>query len=384
MTRPLTLTGGTLVTPDGTLSEGALTIVDDAIEAVSAPTRPPAVGTTVDVSGTYVLPGLVDIHGDDIERYLYPRPEERIPVASALRQSERAALAAGVTTKFHAVAFEDAPDERRSVQHAAALTDAIDGRRDAAIDTRVHARCEVGEAAAVAAVVDLLAGDRAGLVSLMNHLPGEGQYTSADGFSNRYETGTDGGLQDVIRSRATVAASTLAQRREAVVAAADRADVPVASHDDEDAAAVEAAADDGVDICEFPLTMAAARRASERGLTVAMGAPNLVRGGSLWENLDARAALEAGLVDVFCSDFRPQTLLEVAFADTDEPIHRRVERVTHGPARAVGLTDRGRLEPGARADVVVVDPDPTPTVTRVFVAGREVYRFDTDERYSNN
>jgi len=372
------------VTPTGTIADGVLTVVGDSVEAVDAPSRPPSMGSSVDVSGKYVLPGLVDIHGDDIERYLSPRPEERIPAGEALRASERAALAAGITTKFHAVAYEDTPDQGRSIERAERLAAAISDRSEqAVIDERIHARCEVCDEASVEAVVERLRKGTGALVSLMNHVPGEGQYDSTAAFSKRYDVAgnetvgahADGGLEDVVESRSAVPQSTLDRRRSAVVAAARAAGVPVASHDDEDETAVDAAADHGVDISEFPLTLGAAQRATERDLTVAMGAPNVVRGGSLWGNLDARTAVEAGAVDLLCSDFRPQTLLRAAFTDTGEPLHERVARVTAEPARAVGLPDRGRLEPGARADIVVVDPEPNPTVSRVFVSGKEVYRF---------
>jgi alpha-D-ribose 1-methylphosphonate 5-triphosphate diphosphatase len=337
---------------------------------------------TIDVSGMYVLPGLVDIHGDDIERYLSPRPEEQIPVETALQQSERAGLAVGVTTKFHAVAFEDTPDKSRNIDVAKQIADTIQ-RDESCIDSRVHARCEVADDAAVEAVTDTISTGTAGLVSVMNHAPGEGQYESAAGLSNRYDTHEADGeetLHTAVQSRSGVPTTTLSGRRDAISTMADNAGVPVASHDTADAAAVDRAADNGFDICEFPLSMAAARRATEREMTVTMGAPNLVRGGSLWDNLDAREAIDAGLVDVLCSDFRPQTLLEAAFVDTGEPLHTRVNRVTKGPADAVGLHDRGRLEPGERADIVVVDPDPNPTVSRVFVAGEEVYQFETNRR----
>jgi alpha-D-ribose 1-methylphosphonate 5-triphosphate diphosphatase len=377
MTCPTALTGGTIVRPDRTLSDGTLTIVGERIESVGTPRRPPSVADTVDVSGHYVMPGLVDIHGDDIERYLFPRPEEQVPAETALRASDRAALAAGVTTKFHALAFEDAPEERRSIEVARQLAETIRLRRSC-IDARIHARCELGESASVAAVTDLLSDGDADLVSVMTHT-GEGQYDSPDALGNRYEPrggGDDGGVTEIVRSRAGVSKQTLASRRKAVVAAAERAGVPVASHDDVDADAVDGAAGHGVDICEFPLTMAAARRAAELDLPVVMGAPNLVRGGSLWDNLDARTALDAGLVDVFCSDFRSRTLLQSAFVETGEPLHERVNRVTSAPTSAVGLDDRGRLDPGQRADILVVDPEPTPTVARAFVGGAELYRFD--------
>jgi alpha-D-ribose 1-methylphosphonate 5-triphosphate diphosphatase len=376
-TRPQALTGGTIVTPSGSLSDGVLTLDGDSIDDVSTASRKPSMADIIDVSGKYVLPGLVDLHGDDIERYLFPRPEERVPTEMALRQSERAALGAGVTTKFHAVAFENAPSEQRSVDRATRLSRAI-RNRNSSLDERVHARCELSETESVTAVTDLLSANDVGLVSLMNHVPGDGQYGSAEALSRRYEVRGDvseAGMQDVINSRTTVGSPLIARRRDALIEAAGAAGIPVASHDDEDAAAVDAAADHGVDICEFPLTMAAARRAADRDLTVVMGAPNLARGGSLWGNLDARAAIDAGVVDVVCSDFRPQTMLTSVFADTNEPLHTRANRVTAAPAAAAGLDDRGRLVPGARADIIVVDPEPSPTVSRVFVAGEEVYRF---------
>lgn len=386
MTPPLSLTGGTIATPTGTVNDGVLTIVGDTIESVDLAGEHRSIGSVVDVSGKYVLPGLVDIHGDDIERYLSPRPEEQIPVDEALRQSERAALAAGITTKFHAVAYEDAPDQGRTVERAEQIADTILNRReDAVIDARLHARCEVSDEASVATVSERIRAGGSDLVSLMNHVPGSGQYGSMQSFSKRYEVvgeesgglNVDTAIEDLVQSRGTVTQSTLDRRRDAVVSAARSVGIPVASHDDADSRAVDTAAAHGVDICEFPLTMDAARRAQDSGLTVAMGAPNLIRGGSLWDNLDATTALEAGVIDVFCSDFRPQTLLKSVFAKTPGSLSDAVRRVAGEPARAVGLTDRGRLQPGARADVVVVDPDPTPTVSRVFVGGDEVYRFDT-------
>ncbi|WP_235271305.1 amidohydrolase family protein [Halorubrum saccharovorum] len=107
-----------------------------------------------------------------------------------------------------------------------------------------------------------------------------------------------------------------------------------------------------------------------------MGAPNLVRGGSLWDNLGARDAIDDGLVDVLCADYHPPSLLAAPFVDTGEPLSTRVNRVTRNPAEAAGLDDRGRIEPGARADLIVVDPNGTPTVDRAFVAGTEAIRTD--------
>lgn len=379
-TRPRALTGGTIVTPERCIDGGTLTFPDDRIESVRQSGGSDS--AAIDVSGQYVFPGLVDIHGDDIERHLFPRPEAQVPTETAVRKSERAALAAGVTTKLHALPFENAPDDHRSVHRSTELSRVIRDRRGKAlIDHRVHARCELADQSAVDTVEGLLSDSDVALVSLMNHTPGDGQYPSTDGLSNHFEMQgpvSDEGLEEVIQSRQRVTGPTLARRREAILEAAQAAGVPAAIHDPQDARTVDTAKENGVTICEFPLTLAAARRARECGMMVTAGSPNLVRGGSLWGNLAAREAIDADLVDVLCSDFRPQTMLQSIFVDTGEPLPTRVNRVSADPAAAIGLADTGRLEPGARANIIVVDPAPTPTVSRVFVDGVEVYRYGPD------
>jgi alpha-D-ribose 1-methylphosphonate 5-triphosphate diphosphatase len=104
-----------------------------------------------------------------------------------------------------------------------------------------------------------------------------------------------------------------------------------------------------------------------------MGAPNLVQNGSLFGNLDTMSAIDSDVVDILCVDYHPPSLLAAAFVDTSEPLHQRINRVTKNPAEPVGLSDRGRIERGARADVLIVDPDPIPTVDTVFVEGRPIF-----------
>ncbi len=372
--RPGAVVGGTVLTPDRRLRDGVVTITEGRVGGVwegdggTLPTR-----GCLDARGALVLPGLVDLHGDDLEESLFPRADDHVPVERALHRSERAALDAGVTTKFHAVAFEEAPDDRRTVDTAETVAEAVI-ERDGALDGRLHARCELSSGAAVAAVREAAADGRADLVSTMRHVPGGGQFDDADAMAERYGEATDGGVRRVAEDRSEVTAATVCRRRAAVVDAANDAGLPVAVHDPVDPAAVDRAVAEGVDVCEFPVSLSAAERAAELGATVVMGAPNVVRGGSLWGNLDADRAIEAGAVDALASDFRPHSLLTAALADADEPPSERVRRVTAAPAEAAGLDDRGRLEAGARADLIVVDPEPFPTVRAVLVEGRLVYR----------
>ena len=373
------IVGGTIVTPDRTLPDGELVLAGDRVAAVrGSPGSASDLDRRIDADGQYVLPGLIDLHGDDVERFRCPRSGEQIPVRSALGVADRHAIGAGVTTKFDAIAFEDAPEKNRSLDHATDLLNAIEAADGLAADHRFHARCEVTDPESVARVREVAARDIVDVVSLMTHAPETGQFEQEGAFERRYADGrgaaTDA-VERVGRERASVPAATRHERASDLAATLADADVVVASHDDADAAAVERAASNGVDLAEYPLTTEAAQRASELGLATAMGAPNVVRGGGLWDNLDARAAMADGLVDALCSDYRPQSLLESVFVDSGDPLARRVARVTSGPAAIADLGDRGRLTPGARADVALVDPTPTPTVTRAFVRGREVYRY---------
>lgn len=372
----LAIANARVVTPDRVIPDGHVHVDGDRIAAVEAGPVSATV-PTIDAGGRLLLPGLVDLHGDELERHRFPREEASVDVQTALHSCDRANVAAGITTKFHAVAYENAPHDNRSVTLATDVIAALETATGLLADNQVNARCELGDDRAVDAVVEALDHEVVGLASLMNHLPNCGQFDGVEQFQRRY---TDGGrattdAADRIRQqRRRVATAPVDDATQRVVSAARSAGVPVASHDDESTDEIDAMAAMDVSISEYPVTMAAARRAAERDMTTAMGAPNLVRGGSLWDNLSAAEAIGSGLVDVLCSDYHPASLLETVFVETGESLPRRVERVTAAPAAAVGLDDRGRLEPGARADLVLVDSSPPPSVHRAFVAGDEAYR----------
>jgi len=369
------LGGGRVVTPDETVSNGTVVIENGTIEAVERNHSGPV---DVETSDRIVLPGLIDLHGDDIERHLFPRADDRIPVDRAVQLCDQATIAAGVTTKCHALAFEDTPDDNRSLALAGRVAETIRSFDDGLADHRLHLRCELTSRASVRAVRERIDDDAVALASLVTHVPGDGgQFDSPEEYASRYGDGasvsTDR-MNEVVRERSAVPDRTCRARSMRVLERANEAGVPVAAHDSSDPDTVRRQADDGVGICEFPVNLAAARAATGAGLRTAMGAPNLVRGQSMWNNLSAMRAIHSGTVDLLCSDFRPHSLLKAAFVDTGEPLADRVARVTATPADAIGLDDRGRLEPGARADVLVVDPSPEPRVVRAFAAGREVYR----------
>jgi len=375
------LAGGRVVTPAGTIDGGAVAIEDGIVDAVG---RSISGSTIIDTSGKLLLPGFVDLHGDDIERHLFPRATDSVPASRAIQICDQAAIAAGVTTKCHALAFENAPDENRSLELTDRVADEIasfDSSERALTDHRLHLRCELTSEASVERVCTRLDDDEVALASLVTHVPGEGQFESPTEYADRFEDGNSvsrEAIRELVSRRTSIPDRTVRARARRLLDRASDMAVPVAAHDCEDAATVQRHVQAGVDICEFPVTLPAARAASTAGMWTAMGAPNLVRGGSMWDNLSARRAVADGVVDVLCSDFRPQSLLASVFVDTGESLAARVARVTKAPADAIGLTDRGRIEPGARGDILVVDPGPEPRVERAFVAGKQVY--DTTPR----
>jgi alpha-D-ribose 1-methylphosphonate 5-triphosphate diphosphatase len=371
-----------IVTPEAVI-EGAIRIEGDRIvdigDSDTLVESTEADAETVDAKGRFVLPGLVDLHGDDIESHLHPRSGARMDTHMALASSDRENLAAGITTKFHAISFEVDPEENRSPELGAEISRAVEAADDLMADHRIHARCEVTQQRCVDAIIEIVEAGNADLVSVMSHIPGKGQFRDKEAFLDYYRDSQKHSLDEaerIIEERGSLELDTIRERIDRVVGTAHNHGIPTASHDDEEVAEVERLAEVGVDISEYPITLATAERASELGMTVTMGAPNLVRGESQWGNLRTADAIEAGVVDALVADYHPISLLAAPFVDTGDSLPERVARVTKDPADAVGLSDRGRIEPGARADLVIVDDAATPTVRRAFIAGNPVYRAE--------
>lgn len=373
MTSIIEIRHGRVVTPTKVIEDGRVVITGGRIAEIGETTAAPMRRSrTIDANGATVIPGLVDLHGDDIEQHLYPRSGARVDVEMALSMADRANVLSGVTTKFHAIAFEDAPADDRSHEDATDLARAVTTATETLGDNRLHARCEL-VAESVAAVEQLVDDVDVDLVSIMHHAPDDGQFDREE-FERHYVEDRNWPSESVARAaaeREAISESDRASLSARVASLAASEGVPLASHDDERSRDVDRMRRHGASISEYPLTREAAQHAVDRGMTTAMGAPNLVRGGSLWDNLSARAAIDDGIVDVLCSDYHPPSLLAAAFVDTGESLPVRVNRVTRNPAEAVGLNDRGRLEVGARADLLVVDTSGPPTVERAFVDGTE-------------
>jgi alpha-D-ribose 1-methylphosphonate 5-triphosphate diphosphatase len=320
-------------------------------------------GEVVDLGDVDVLPGFVDVHADSLSRFEHPRPGVPVPMGHALRAFAADALLAGVTTALLCCSVEHDTAPARSAEHAEAVLTAL-ATVELPVDVRVHLRIDVTHDDNVEALGRLVAAhrDRVALVSYMDHTPGRGQYPTVASWRRAYRALDRVGNEALdARLAAFRAGEGGADRRRAGIAATARdAGIALAAHDDETVESVRVGAGLGAAISEFPVTETAAAAATDAGLGVVVGAPNLWRGGSHGSGQSARAALAAGRADVVASDYQLGSLLpglRAAAAAGVAPFGQLVSTVTQNPAAHLGLDDRGMLAPGRRADFVVVRGD---------------------------
>jgi len=352
------LTNAALVLADevlrGTLVLRAGTIADIQRGLSSLP-------GALDMDGDHLIPGIVDLHTDNLERQVQPRSNARWPSRSAMIAHDAQCAAAGVTTVFDALCLGDLGFDKgrvRTFREGVADMDALSTAGLLRAEHFLHLRCEVPADDMLALFEPVADHARVRMVSLMDHTPGVGQYADLDYYRALRRSG---GLDDeaIDRRMVELRANRVRLRgpnRSTVLARLHGRAVALASHDDRTEEDVRENAAAGVRISEFPVTMAAARAAKAAGMAVIAGAPNVVRGGSHSGNVAAVDLIDAGAVDAFASDYVPNSLVEAAFlcARRGVLLHAAVALVTAAPARIAGLTDRGRLEPGLRADVVRV------------------------------
>jgi alpha-D-ribose 1-methylphosphonate 5-triphosphate diphosphatase len=332
-------------------------------------------GAVLDAEGLLVLPGIVDLHGDAFERQLQPRPGVDFPVDVALVETEAQLLANGITTAFHGITLSWEPG-LRSVAAWSAWLDALDRHRPRALcDMRVHLRWEAFNLEALAVALADIAAGRVHLLAFNDHTPSILRRLDDPAKAAKYvERGplSAAAFRDLayaVAARADEVPAALAR----IAAAGRDAGLPMASHDDATVADRDLARDRGARICEFPMTEAVAQAAQAAGDFIVMGAPNVLRGGSHLGWASAAVMAERGLCTVLGSDYYYPALLQAPFI-----LERRGQMslaqawalVSANPAAAAGFSDRGTLEIGQRADVVIVAPDARPRLVASIAGGR--------------
>ena len=360
------------------LRDGRLARADVALaDGVVAP-APPAQAQRFDAAGLFVLPGLVDIHGDAHERQVQPRPGVDVPHALALRDSAAQLLAAGITTAFLGVTLSWEPG-LRGIEAWRATLSAVAAARAASpmgagVDLRIHCRFEADNLDALEEVLADIAAGRVQLLAYNDHTPGIMKRLSDAKQVAKY-AGRCGITPEAFRALAERAwsrrAEVLAAQRR-LAEAARAAAIPVLSHDDATTEMRAGFRALGARICEFPMAEAVAAEARAAGEHVVMGAPNVVRGGSHLGWSAAAPLAERGLVTVLASDYVWPAMAEAAFVLAGRGVLDFAAAwalVSTNPAEATGLADRGRIAPGLRGDVVVLDPA-TRAPAATFAGGR--------------
>ena len=376
MNRETILTNAVLVLPDSTL-HGTLVLHGDRIVAV----QPGRSDTSAahDLDGDYLIAGIVDTHTDNLERQVQPRSLARWPSRSAMVAHDAQCAAAGVTTVLDALCLGDLGFDKERVRTFRDGVMDLDALSEADLlkaEHFLHLRCEVPALDMLSLFDTVAEHSLVRMVSLMDHSPGVGQYADLDFYRALRRRG---GLDDeyierrILELQEQRARTRLPNRRALLDRVAGRG-ITLASHDDRTAEEIAENAADGIRISEFPVTMVAAQAAKAADMQVIAGAPNIVRGGSHSGNVSASDMLETGAVDAFASDYVPNSLVEAAFQCAQRiGLPQAIALVTDRPAQLAGLTDRGSLTEGQRADIVRVRVhDGLPVVRQVWRSGERV------------
>jgi alpha-D-ribose 1-methylphosphonate 5-triphosphate diphosphatase len=369
---------GRLLLENGTLCRENIFLEGDRITRIGAEAS--RSGGRFNAGGMLVLPGIVDIHGDAFERQLMPRPEVFFPYEIALHDTDIQMVANGITTGYHGLTYSWEPGLRGADAARAFLSALETEKKHLVCDTRVHLRFETYNLKAVGEAVEWIEKDKIGLLGFNDHTECFWNEIAIPRYATVLEarTGLTNGEYRALLERVRSWADMVPAAIDRLSTEARERGIPMASHDDETPQMRRSYHSLGCTLCEFPVTFDTVMTARELEDLVILGAPNAFRGQSQSSRrVSARDAIENNACNVLTSDYYYPALLQSAFALARDGVlsfPKAWSLVSANPARAVGLTDRGCVAPGKRADLVLVDDSiPTrPRVCNVFAAGRLV------------
>ncbi|MDJ0992282.1 MAG: alpha-D-ribose 1-methylphosphonate 5-triphosphate diphosphatase [Dinoroseobacter sp.] len=375
----LSIANARLVLPDRVIT-GEIHVAGGRIAAIREGATVPL--GAVDAQEDYIIPGLVELHTDNLERHIQPRPRVEMPHLGAILAHDGEVATCGITTVFDALRVGSVTDASTNYgKYARAVASEILGLRAAGVLRSrhlLHLRAEVCSETLIEEFAEFNTEDRIGLVSLMDHTPGQRQFRDVsklkDYLSGKYSM-TETEFVDHIARQKERRARLGDAHEAATVSEATRLGATLASHDDTTFEQVAHSASLGIHLAEFPTTIEAAEACRAAGIRIIMGAPNLIRGGSHSGNVSARDLAERDLLDVVSSDYAPSLLIASAWklASIWGDLPKAIRTVTQAPADAVQLPDRGRLIEGSLADLVRVHMlGETPVIRTVWRGGQQI------------
>lgn len=359
---------------------GTVVITDGRIKEVDS--HPCVAEKSIDLGGDYLLPGLIEMHTDNLEKNIQPRPGVIWPsIMSAALAHDNQIIGSGITTVFDAVAVGGLRNSSLRSKVLSGSVEAICRANELAIlraEHFIHLRCEVADEHMEEMLDGLSECPITRLVSIMDHTPGQRQWRDLDKWRqyHRDKRWSDEDAAAILDELRDMQERYAAKHRLVATNFAKEYNIPLASHDDTTVQDAVSAAAEGVHIAEFPTTIEAAAKANELGMKTVMGAPNAIRGTSHSGNISARILAEHDLLDGLSSDYVPNSLLHSAFHLSDTlnlPLYDTVAMVSANVADMVGLDDRGEIAPGKAADLLQVKVvDGLPVIKRVWKRGAAV------------
>jgi alpha-D-ribose 1-methylphosphonate 5-triphosphate diphosphatase len=340
-----------------------------------------------DMEGDYLSPGLVELHTDHLETHYSPRPGVAWNLMASVQAYDAQIATSGITTVFDCFRMGSDEDNGYGPGEMRRLADALkdaQARDRLRAEHRVHLRCEVSAHNVIEELEEFRDEGLVGLASLMDHAPGQRQFQTMDKYILYYKKKrglTDAEFEEFIKRRQEESARYSDRHRAEIAEHCHAMGITLASHDDATLDHVDDAIRLGIKLAEFPTSVEAAKASHDAGMSVLMGAPNIVRGGSHSGNVAAMDLAKLGILDVLSSDYIPFSLLHSVFVIARDletvSLPQAMRMVTKTPADTVGLTDRGEIAAGKRADLVRVHHDPAhpeyvPVVRGVWRGGRRV------------
>lgn len=370
---------GASVLRDGKMQNRSVAISDGRITKGPLP--------AVDLTGYYILPGIIDLHGDAFERHIAPRPSAPFPLETGLRATDRDAASNGVTTAWLAQSWSW-EGGHRGPDFAESLLEAMDQYRPHALsDLRVQIRCETHTVGTGDRLLRAIKKHNIGYVIFNNHLP-EALVMANSRTEELAHWAQQAGR--TVQEHLALVWQARDQAKEVprylckLADAFDRMGVIYGSHDDPDGETRETFSLIGAKVCEFPIARTPAAVAKAVNDPVVMGAPNVVRGKSQSGNIAAVDLVAAGMVDALVSDYYYPALAQAAFRLVDDGVlslPKAWALISENPAKILRLPDRGRLDYGKRADITIVNAktraiEATISNGRItHLVGRAAHRF---------
>ncbi|MEZ8057849.1 alpha-D-ribose 1-methylphosphonate 5-triphosphate diphosphatase [Vibrio splendidus] len=332
----------------------------------------------------FLMPGLIELHTDNLEKYFTPRPKVNWPPLSAMSAHDTQLIGSGITTVLDAVALGDYRDGNRQENLDQFINTVAESQKRGLTraEHRIHLRCEVPHSTTVGLFERYVNMPEVQLVSVMDHAPGQRQFVNLDKYRTYYQgkyNMTDAEMAVYEKDQVAQSERWSKQNRDEITRQCRDLNIPTASHDDATSAHVTESKELGMVIAEFPTTVGAAQRSHELGLKVMMGAPNVIRGGSHSGNVAAHELASLGVLDILSSDYYPVSLLDAVFTLVNDErnnldVAQAVQLATLNPAQALGLHDRGVIAEGKRADLVLAHRlDDHQLVSRVWREGKKVF-----------